>query len=241
MSTGKAVCLVCGEPLMYSQEAQEVTCSLCGKREFGHSVCAGGHYVCDTCHRAQGVAHINEVCALSDSTDPVSLMIEIMSDRSIYPNGPEHHTLVGAALITAYANAGGDVDKAAALAELSKRSLNVPGGTCGFWGCCGAAVSAGQALSILNGSTPMTREPWAQCQRLTSDILGRLADMGGPRCCKRTGFTAAVTAVEHIERITGVRLDLPERIVCTFFACNAECLRAACPYFPKRAEIVVGL
>lgn len=235
MTAGKAVCLVCGEPLVYSQEAQEVTCSLCGKRELGRSVCTKGHYVCDACHRAQGVAHINEVCAHSDSTDPISLMIEIMNDRSIYPNGPEHHTLVGAALITAYANAGGNVDKATALAELSRRSLNVPGGACGFWGCCGAAVSAGQALSILNGSTPMTREPWAQCQRLTSDILGRLADMGGPRCCKRTGFTAVVTSVEHIERITGVHLDLPERIVCTFFARNAECLRAACPYFPTRA------
>ena len=238
MSAGKANCRVCEAPLVYWEEAQEVTCYICGKKETGHSICEEGHYVCDACHRSQGVDYIMGLCSGSLSTNPVEIMNEAMNDKSIYPNGPEHHTLIGAALITAYANAGGKnpqgepLDKDAALVELKKRSLQVPGGTCGFWGTCGAATSAGQAMSILNGSTPMKIEPWAQCQRLTSIILGRLADVGGPRCCKRTGYTAVLTAVPFINETLGSSMTLPSEVTCSFFQRNAECRRKDCPFFP---------
>ena len=242
MSAGKANCAICGEPLVYSEEAQEVTCAICGKKQMGNSACAAGHYVCDSCHRSKGVDYIMGLCSASDSLDPVRIMAEAMADKSIYPNGPEHHTLVGASLVTAYANAGGtfphDWDKDQALAELKKRSLQVPGGACGFWGTCGAAVSAGQAMSVINGSTPLTQEPWAQCQRLTSLVLGRLADIGGPRCCKRVGYVALVTAVPFINDLMGVKMELPEQITCTFFSRNAECRRNECPWFPNANEDV---
>lgn len=244
MSAGKANCLVCGEPLVYWEEAQEVECCICGKKETGHSICESGHYVCDMCHRSEGVAYIIGLCSQSTSTDPIEIMNEAMNDKSIYPNGPEHHTLIGAALITAYANSGGKnpqgepFDKDAALAELKERSLQVPGGTCGFWGTCGAATSAGQAMSILNGSTPMKIEPWAQCQRLTSIILGRLADIGGPRCCKRTGYVAVLSAVPFINETLGSSMTLPDEVICTFFPRNAECRRQDCPFFPNANEEV---
>ncbi|MEQ3362144.1 DUF5714 domain-containing protein [Raoultibacter massiliensis] len=234
MSIGLAVCLVCGSPLDYFEEAQEVTCHICGKKETGHSVCSSGHYVCDECHRAGGVEQTMSYCRASDSKDPIGIAMKIMDDKSIFPNGPEHHTLVGAALLTAYSNAGGEIDLDRALEELRARSLNVPGGTCGFWGTCGAAVSAGMYMSIVSGSTPMSREPWAQTTRLTARILDRLADLGGPRCCKRTSFTAIKTAVEYTDEVCGVSMELPEKIVCTHFARNRECLRADCPYFPSR-------
>lgn len=244
MAAGKANCLVCEEPIVYWEEAQEVTCVICGKKEMGHSICSAGHYVCDSCHRTEGVDYIIGLCGQSESTNPIEIVDEAMNDKSIYPNGPEHHTLVGAALISAYANAGGKntkgepLDKTAALAEMRKRSMSVPGGACGLWGTCGAAVSAGQAMSILNGSTPMTQEPWAQCQRLTSMILGRLADLGGPRCCKRMCYTAILTAVPYIDTLLGVSMQLPDEVVCTFFRRNAECRRKECPYFPGANEDV---
>ena len=237
MTIGQANCLICGEPIVYWNEAREVTCVVCGKVETGHCVCEAGHYVCDSCHRSEGVDHIIKVCLASKSTNPITIMNKAMSDKSVYPNGPEHHTLVGAALITAYANAGGTISngwtKEQALAELKNRSLQVPGGTCGFWGVCGASTSVGQALSIINGSSPMTQEPWAQCQKLTSLVLGRLAELGGPRCCKRVGYVALVTAVPYINELMGVNMQLPEKIVCTFFSRNAECRRNECPWFPN--------
>ena len=240
MTAGTAVCLVCGQPLEYFEQAQDVACEICGKHETGHSICVSGHYVCDTCHRKGGVEHIMDVCRATDSKDPIALAMKLMDDKSIFPNGPEHHTLVGAVLLAAYANAGGTLDLGHALDELQERSMQVPGGTCGFWGTCGAAVSAGQFWSIVSGSTPMARDAWAQTQRLTSRILGKLADIGGPRCCKRTGFTAILEGARYAEELHGVKMELPEQVTCHYFARNAQCLKQDCPYFPVQAPQADG-
>lgn len=233
MSIGKANCLICGAPIKYFEDAQDVVCEVCGKSDVGRCVCEAGHYVCDACHREKGVDFIMKTCAASESTNPIELAQEIMRDQSIYPNGPEHHSLVGAVLLAAYRNAGGDIDLEKSLAELRSRSMQVPGGTCGFWGCCGAAVSAGQFYSIISGSTPMTQDSWAQTGRLTSRIIGKLADIGGPRCCKRTGFTAIEESARYVGETLGVRMDLPEKTTCTFMANNAECRKSDCPFFPN--------
>lgn len=42
--------------------------------------------------------------------------------------------ICGASLITAYHNAGGEVDMEWALSEMVRRGKQVPGGTCGNWG-----------------------------------------------------------------------------------------------------------
>ncbi|MDO4182485.1 MAG: DUF5714 domain-containing protein [Coriobacteriia bacterium] len=232
-------CLVCGSELVYASQAYPVTCVLCGKEEKGTTTCTQGHYVCNECHRSAGLDFMRKLCVRSRSRNAVEILIEAMRGKSVYPNGPEHHTLVGAAILTAYYNAGGKINggtmtKGAALAELKERSLQVPGGTCGYWGCCGAATSAGQALSIITGSTPMKRKEWADCQRLTGTILTKLADLGGPRCCKRTGFTAALEATDFLNAHYNVRIEKPERVVCAFCGGNAQCLKQECPYFPGK-------
>ena len=128
MSVGKGNCAICGKPLVYYRDAREMTCVTCGKRELGHSVCEDGHYVCDSCHRAGGVSCIMDVCLHATSANPIEIAMRAMDDNRIYPNGPEHHTLTGAALLAGYANAGGELDLENGLAELRTRSLDVPGG-----------------------------------------------------------------------------------------------------------------
>lgn len=234
MSQGEPNCLICGAELVYANEAAEQVCVICGKKEMGKTTCSKGHYVCNACHRRGGVEFGLDYCLKCASTNAVEILQQLMSDKSVYPNGPEHHTLIGAAVMTAYANAGGKMDLAAGLKELVARSLQVPGGACGFWGCCGSATSVGQALSIINGSTPLAREEWTQCQRLTSIVLGHLADIGGPRCCKRTGFTAVLDATDFLNENFGVSMARPEHVTCAFCGGNAQCLRVACPYFPAK-------
>ena len=76
-------------------------------------------------------------CRESGSRDPIAILQTLMNDPFIYMHGPEHHVLVGAALLTAYANSGGQVELAAALEEMKARGSSYPGGACGLWGCCG--------------------------------------------------------------------------------------------------------
>ena len=235
-------CFVCGEPLVYLEQSRELTCCLCGATETSNATCQAGHFVCNACHRREGVDRMIELCLHETSTDPIGILTKAMHDDAVLQNGPEHHTLVGASLVTAYANAGGrapngePLNKQAALNEMKARSMQVPGGTCGFWGTCGAAASVGQALSILNGSSPLAQEPWAQCQRLTSMVLGRLADIGGPRCCKRTGYVALLVATPYVNRVLGSSMTLPDQVVCSFFRRNQQCKRADCPFFPGAGD-----
>ena len=76
--------------------------------------------------------------------------------------------MVGAALLTAYRNAGGRLDLEQALREMYRRGKEVPGGACGFWGACGAGISAGQFLAIATESTPLAREPWGLSNQMTA-------------------------------------------------------------------------
>ena len=93
MSIGQANCAVCGGKIVYFQEAQTATCDLCGKEDMAHCICEHGHYVCDACHRSNGVEACINYCLASSSKNPIEIAQAIMDDRSIYPNGPEHHTL----------------------------------------------------------------------------------------------------------------------------------------------------
>ena len=223
-------CLICGAPLHYFQQERELECVLCHRKFPANASCEAGHFVCDECHARRGLEVIREACLQSTSHDPITLMQEIMENPFLYMHGPEHHVLVGAALLTAWHNSGGQGDFPAALAELARRGEQVPGGACGFWGCCGAAVSAGIFFSVAAGATPLAGESWGLANRATAAALQAIGDIGGPRCCKRDSFTAALAAVEFAREHLGVTMEVPKEVVCTFSRENAQCLGRRCPY-----------
>ena len=232
MDNKRGACLVCGKPLQYFETERELTCALCGKTFSSSASCMDGHYVCDECHARQGVEVILEHCKKSASRDPVALAREIMADPYIYMHGNEHHIMVGAVLLTAYRNAGGDIDLDAALEEMRARGSKYPGGSCGFWGCCGAAVSAGMFWSIATGTTPLSGKSWGLGNRLTAAALDAIGETGGPRCCKRNSYTAIRTAAAFVKEHLGAAMELPETIACTHYEENQQCLRRHCPYYP---------
>ncbi len=222
--------MICGKPLTYFETARTMECVFCHKKFESYVSCEDGHYVCDECHAAKGVETIMEYCQDCNSKNPIEILQAIMDTPYIYMHGPEHHIMVGAALLTAYKNAGGDIDLPAALQEMKSRGSKYPGGSCGFWGCCGAAVSTGMFMSIITGATPLTGKTWGQGNRMTAKALQAIGDIGGPRCCKRNSFTAVRMAVEFVLEELGVAMELPEKIICTYSGENKQCLRNACPY-----------
>ena len=224
-----AGCLVCGKPVSYSTQSAKKTCAICRKTADSNAECIDGHFVCDTCHSA-GAASLIPLFLKSDEKSPVKLLQTVFEQPQTHMHGPEHHTIVACVLLTACRNNGGTLDLQKALGEAVKRGAQVPGGTCGFWGACGAAISAGIYASVITGSTPYNKAVWYLPQLLTSECLSRIAKVGGPRCCKRTSRIAVDTAIAFTRERLGVSMP-EENMKCTFFAKNKECLKGACPYF----------
>lgn len=235
MARDVGACLVCGKPIVYYESARKMECVMCHGEFESHASCEDGHYVCDECHARRGIQAIMGGCGKSKEKDPVSIMQKLMEDPYIYMHGPEHHVMVGAALLTAYKNCGGfdgceDGAFEKALEEMKSRGSEYPGGSCGLWGCCGAAVSVGTFMSIVTKATPLTGRSWGLSNQMTSRALGAIAELGGPRCCKRNSFTAAKEAVEFVKENLGIVMELPEKISCGFSSENQQCLKKHCPY-----------
>lgn len=181
------------------------------------------------------MAHIKEACLHSRETDPISLILDLMQQDCIPIHGPEHHVLDGACFLTALHNAGMAFDLEAALDEMIARGNKMPGAICGQWGVCGAAASVGAALAIVHQTGPLSTHPYYKDNLyFVSRALNRIADVGGPRCCKRNAFLSLQTAIDFMNDTYG--LALPKHsLTCPFSAQNQQCIRLACPFFGRTA------
>lgn len=174
---------------------------------------------------------IIEACLCETSKNPIEIVCHIAQKGFVRIHGPEHHVLDGAALLTAFYNAGGEIDLQAALDELMKRGLQMPGATCGMWGVCGAVSSMGAALSIIDKTGPLSTDAsWGKHMEFTSKALGSLAEVGGPRCCKRDAFLSFQKAIGHINENYDVTLE-SEKIECSFSEQNEQCIKERCPFY----------
>ncbi len=177
-------------------------------------------------------------CLKENSKNPVDIFNRIAGEDFIRIHGPEHHILDGAAILTAYHNAGGAIDLSKALDELVKRGLQMPGATCGQWGVCGAVSSIGAALSIIDGTGPLScDDTWGKHMKFTSKALGALAEVGGPRCCKRDAFLSFQEAISFINENYDVTLESSE-IKCTYSKQNAQCIKSRCPFYKKKIAFI---
>lgn len=224
----KEECLICKAPLEYLNEDVEMECVLCHKKELSKTRCVNGHYVCNECH-TKGIDSIFGVCLAETSKNPVEIINKMMRLPFCHMHGPEHHIMVGAALLTAYKNAGGGIDLKKALTEMKNRGQSVPGGACGFWGACGAGISSGMFVSIISGSTPLASEPFGLSNRMTAKALEAIGTVGGPRCCKRDSYLSILAAVDFVKEHFGVEMEKSE-VVCDFSSQNNQCIGKRCPF-----------
>ena len=224
-------CLICKAPLEYLDAGEEMECELCRKRIRSKTRCVNGHFVCDECHTS-GMDQILSICLNSKSVNPAALLEEMMRMPFCHMHGPEHHTMVGAALLTAYKNAGGEIDLKTALYEMQARGKQVPGGACGFWGACGAGISTGIYLSIVTNATPLAVRAWGLSNRMTARALEEIGKNGGPRCCKRDSYLAIREAVAFTKEQLGIEMEWDE-VVCAHSHRNNQCLQKACAFHAK--------
>ena len=224
----KEECLICRAPLVYLEADEQMECEICHKKENSKTRCVHGHYVCNDCHTS-GLDTIIGLCEAETAKDPIAIIEKMMHLPFCHMHGPEHHVMVGAALLTAYRNAGGRIDLHSAIIEMMNRGKSVPGGACGFWGACGAGISSGMFVSIISKSTPLTNEPFALSHQMTARSLARIGEVGGPRCCKRDSFLSILSAVDFVKEHFGIEMEKPE-VVCRYSAQNNQCIGKRCPF-----------
>ncbi len=137
----------------------------------------------------------------------------------------------GACVLTAFYNAGGHIDLDKALETILQRGLKMPGAACGYWGVCGAVTSLGAALAIIDETGPLSEDDsWGSHMHYTSEALKKIADIGGPRCCKRDAYIAIKTIIPYIRNRYHVDMDDSD-IICNFSDRNQQCIRERCPFF----------
>ena len=231
----KKECLICKAPLEYLKEDIEMECELCHKKERSKTRCVNGHYVCNECH-IQGIDSLIGICMRETSKNPVIILNQMMAQPFCHMHGPEHHIMVGMALLTAYKNSGGDLDLKKALTEMNSRGKSVPGGACGFWGACGAGISTGMFVSIITGATPLGKDNFGLAHKMTARALGAIGEIGGPRCCKRDSYLSILQAVDFVRENMGIHMEQP-KICCSYSSQNNQCIGSRCPFRRKKKKI----
>lgn len=228
-------CLLCGGEIVYSQAASPATCAFCGATASSNARCGDGHYVCDGCHASPARDVIERCCARSELNDPVELAASLMRHPAVKMHGPEHHFLVPAALIAAWANATGapPADRAALVAEARRRSEPLLGGFCGLQGACGAGIGSGIFVALATGSTPLDGRGRGLANAMTARALDAVSRTGGARCCKRDSLLSILAAARFAREELGVALPARGR-ACEHRERNAECIGRDCPFFGPR-------
>ena len=215
------------------EKCEEMTeCSICHKKGMNHKKCFDDICVCEECGE-KGLDVIFSICLSETSKDPIRIIQKMMTQPFCHIHGPEHHAMVGCALLCAYRNAGGEIDLKSSLVEMAKRAKCVPGGACGYWGACGASVATGMFVSIVTGSGPLKEEPWALSVNMTSRSLEALGKIGGPRCCKRDSYLSILTAVDYVKENLHAEMEKPV-ISCIHSAMNKQCIGERCPFHPEQ-------
>ncbi len=176
---------------------------------------------------------IKAVCLQEKDSDPIAIALHLMAIPEISMHGPEHHMLDGSAFLTAYKNAGGQVDLPSALNELEKHSSLMPGATCGYWGVCGSAASVGAALAIIHQTGPLSsNDYYKDNMELTSRCLHDLGEIGGPRCCKRHAYLSLTEAAKFVQERYGITMKIAP-FSCSYSSKNPTCLGLRCPFHAK--------
>ena len=163
--------------------------------------------------------------------NPVLIFKNMARKDYISIHGPEHHILDGASLLMAYYNAGGAIDIDATLDKLLQEGIRMPGAMCGLWGVCGAITSIGAALSIIDGTGPLSTDgTWGNHMSFTSDALNELGKINGPRCCKRDAMIAFKHGIEYVNSHYDVTLEYEDQ-TCEFKSQNQQCIKERCPFY----------
>ena len=113
---------------------------------------------------------------------------------------------------------------------------DVPGGVCGFWGACGAAIGIGIGIATIFAATPLTPGPRQLAQEFSGRILTALAGRKGGRCCQRETYIALSETARLSTELLAVSLQAEATLHCDQYSKNKECIGKQCPLWGQRVR-----
>jgi len=232
LSTGKkkSGCMRCGRPLVYLDREREEICSFCGEAFMANAICEKNHFVCDLCHSEDALSVVKHLCLTTQETDTITLFDKIKKHPAVPLHGPEHHFIVPGVITAAYRNSGGAIGDEEILSAI-RRGADIPGGSCAFWGGCGAALGTGIAFGIILRSTPVKAFERQTVQQITGRIITALGELEAARCCRRETLTALKIAADLSRDILPIPLQANGATHCFQFNANKECIESKCPWY----------
>ena len=231
-------CMVCGSELRYLTRDQETACYYCGTVKAANALCENGHFVCDACHQQKGMAAIRKICTETSEQDMIALLKKIRAHPDIPVHGPEHHAIMPGIILATYKNRGAKISNKDILTGI-ERGSKVPGGACGFWGSCGAAIGAGIAMAVLHKATPLTPRPRQTAMEVTAAVLTEIAKVTAGRCCQRETVTG-LKVLAQLSREWPITLLADDTVACDQYLTNRECVRKQCPLWEGRNRNLIA-
>jgi hypothetical protein len=225
--------MVCGNVLVYLDNAEELKCAFCRKVEPAHIRCPQGHYVCDVCHNRDAMRIIEDIAFSTKSRDPFEIAELMMSFPGLPMLGCQHAYIAGGAFMAALKNEGTKGITNEDIKEVFKRTRKqAHGGYCGLSGVCGIAPAIGSCFAVLTGSKCGTD----QAQRLTMEAVTRvtraITELTGPSCCKAYVRTSLEASVDYLKESLDITLPSAQSIICNYSPKHPHgCREARCPYF----------
>lgn len=175
------------------------------------------------------VTEIIDICLDEKSKNPIEIFNKLSELPYFGMLGVFHHYIVAASLLCAYKNCGKNIDLEKSLVELQRRAEMVPAMACFKLGACGAAVSAGTFVSIAKDVKLESNEFFGLANGMTSKVLRRIEETGGPRCCKRHSYFALLEAVKYSNEHLGTDMETSS-IKCNRSKENKLCIGDRCPF-----------
>lgn len=225
-------CILCGDSVHKLREPINTHCDFCGKVKMTTHECQSSHFLCDECFNMPVFDFIKSTCKNYTGIDPIALAVELMNSPVVRIHGTEHHFIVPAVLITCINNLKEHPeDITAKLEEAEKRAINETSDVCTYHsGICGAALGTGIFLSIMLDREAKHEDEWSLNNMLISDVLKKMAEHGGPRCCKRDTYFSLLSAVDYLNDRFAFNLPKSEA-KCTFSLRNKTCGMEDCVFY----------
>ena len=232
-------CILCGEDLNKLDKQMSMHCDFCGQTQSISYFCKNEHSICDSCLKIAPEDFVKKICLKHKGIDPNALAVEIMNSPVITMHGSVHHFIVPAVLLTCVYNLEKKTELLSSqLDALLHRVFEETPDACQYHnGTCGAAQGASVFLSVYLNRNQNAEDEWSPSNTLTAECLRRIADHGGPRCCKRDTYFSIAATVDYMKESFALELPISEA-KCTFSLRNKSCGREECAYYNLANSLV---